>query len=179
MISSNAEEADLFRSHISTLHHRLENFHLHSGRGKEKERISLTQVYLRENSLSHQSGERYGLQYQCYVNSKPTQFISNVIKKNGTAILSISQTNYNLAELDTHSDFVSKLTLNQQSYLRAMYKNINPRLVVDLTNHGAPEIRAGTYKFTCSPDELFAGVCEVIYSTVVIWLVIEVVGGDL
>jgi hypothetical protein len=47
--------------------------------------------------------------------------------------------------------------------LKGLYKSVNPRLVVDLTVRGESPIEACAYRFTCTPDEIFAGVSEVVY----------------
>lgn len=165
LISRSDEEAVQFLSSIGLLHHKLENNELYSGKGVDKERITLKHVYLKQNPIASQSGRKYGMSYG--VNRSAIggqrQIISAVTNKGGASVFNLVQQNFDLGELETHPDFITNLNANQQGYLMALYKNVNPRLVVDLTNKGKPAIRAGSYDFTCTPDELFAGVCEVIY----------------
>src|SRR5262249_47292145 len=49
LLVSISEEGEQLRSSIGMLHDRLENHEIHTGKGAEKTRITLTRIYLRDN----------------------------------------------------------------------------------------------------------------------------------
>lgn len=52
LLTAEGEEAEQLRGAIGLLHHRLENYHLHTGKGTTRERISFSNVYLRDNTTT-------------------------------------------------------------------------------------------------------------------------------
>lgn len=166
LLISSSEEGEQLRSFIGVLHQRLENYQLHSGKGMEKKRITLKEVYLKKNDgFSTQSVSRSGMSYRVEPNitRNPMPITCTVTNRHGANVFNLVQPSYDLAALENDPDFINSLNARQQGYLKALYVNVNPLLVVDLTNRGHQTIEAGTYQFTCAPEELFAGVCEVIY----------------
>ena len=165
--AKSGEDVEQFRSFISSLHTRLESYELYTGNGKEKERITFKQIYLKPNPLASKFGDRNGLHYRVEVinieKMKTKKVVSKVMNKKGAPIFILNQEKYDLNELESCDDFIAKLNRIQKDYLMAVYREVNPRIVVDLTDFGSSEIQVGAYKFVCSPEDLFAGICEVIY----------------
>jgi hypothetical protein len=170
LLSSSTEEAEQFRSFIGILHHRLENYHLHSGKGAEKKRITLKEVYLKKNDgISLKSGSKYGMNYSVEPETtrNPMPITCTVTNRHGNQVFCFAQPKYDPIELESNPDFTSSLNATQQGFVKALYQCMNPIIISDLTNPtNKPEeepIPIGTYQFYCSKAELFAGVCEVIY----------------
>jgi hypothetical protein len=169
LLSSFVEEAEQFRSFIGILHHRLENYHLHSGKGSEKKRITFKEVYLKKNDgISEKSGRIYGMNYSVLPDAtkNPMPITCTVTNKRGDQVFCFIQSKYDPIALEHDPGFVS-LRANQQGYIKALYQGMNPMIIADLTSYiaksGREPIPIGTYRFYCSAEELFAGVCEVVF----------------
>jgi hypothetical protein len=167
LLTASSEEAEQLRADVGLLHHRLENFHLHSGKDPNKERITLTNVYLRENVPTSQTTNIYGLTFEVSPGGagvSPKQVTSKVSNRRGAVLLFFTQPSFDPAELEANADFQSNLNANQRGQLLALYRNVNPKIIGDLLTMGQlTPIKCGAHDFKCTPDELFAGFGEVIY----------------
>jgi hypothetical protein len=160
------EDAVQLRNGIGLLHHRLENYHLHSGKGDAKERISLTNVYLRDNSAPVAPLSKSGISYEVIRGGPgvPSGQIASLVKKqNGSIAFQLVQARYDLPGLESNVDYLTQLSSNQQAFLRGLYLNANPREICNLLEGSQPAITCGAYDFNCRPENLFAGVVETIY----------------
>jgi hypothetical protein len=159
-----SEEAEQFRAHIGDLHHRLERYHVHSGHGGEWERITFTNVFLRARAVTQQTQRRNGWTYTVSPGTgNPTPLVVAVHRRNGSPALNVNQARFDIGELQVEPAFQG-LSSDQQGTLLSVYRLMNPRLVVDLTSNGGTTVRCGAYDFGCAADDLFAGLCEVLYS---------------
>ena len=160
------EEASQLRHLIGLLHHRLENYHLHVGKGAEKERITLTNIYLRDNAIEFAPIVRSRITYSV-VRGGPgapaNQITSTVNRQNGTVAFCSVQPTYDVAGLEANQNYLDKLSHQQQAFLRGLYLSANPREVTNLLEAGQPAIMCGAYELRCQPEQLFAGVVETIY----------------
>lgn len=73
------------------------------------------------------------------------------------------QDRYDQNELFAHPDFVT-LSQAQRSTLQTFYVRSDPRPMLDLTGAGGAEIMIGSIPFTCTAEQLFFGIIEVIYA---------------
>src|SRR5439155_1432978 len=64
MLEADSEEAEQFRSEIGLLHHRLDGYEIHIGKGAEKTRETLRSVFLRDNPPTIKTGKSYGYLFQ-------------------------------------------------------------------------------------------------------------------
>lgn len=166
LTNAQTEEAAQLRNLIGLLHHRLENYHLHTGKGQAKDRITLTNVYLRDNGGAAPPLVISGITYSVIrggAGAPQNQFTSTVKRKNGTIAFSFVQPGYDIALLEANQDYLNKLSQHQQAHLRNLYLAASPREVVNLLDGNRPKIICGAYDFRCNPDQLFAGVSETIY----------------
>jgi hypothetical protein len=166
LLNPSTEDSAQLRNSIGLLHHRLENYHLHSGKGAEKQRITLTNVYLRDNTAPVAPLSKSGISYEV-VRGGPGnpsgQIESSVKRQNGSLAFHFVQPKYDLAGLESHADYLSNLSANQQAFLRGLYLNANPREFSNLLEGNGPSITCGAYDFKCTAENLFAGVVETIY----------------
>jgi hypothetical protein len=160
--NTQTEESEQLRHHIGLLHHRLENYHLHTGKGTNKERITLTNVYLRDNATAGAPITKSTITYNV-VRGGANQFTSTVTRQNGTTLFSLVQPAYDLSGLEAHQDYLTQLSPQQKALLRGLYLSANPREVVNLLDAGQSPITCGAYDFKCQADQLFAGIVETIY----------------
>lgn len=160
------EEAVQLRSLIGLLHHRLENYHLHTGKGVDKERITLTNVYLRDNAIALTPLTKNGIKYTVVrggAGVPNAQITSTVYKKSGAVAFTLVQPTYDISALESNQNYLDDLSPTQQAFLRGLYLDANPQEVANLLDSGQPAIACGAYEFRCQPDQLFAGVAETIY----------------
>lgn len=166
LTNQQAEEAVQLRNLIGLLHHRLENYHLHSGKGAQKERITLTNVYLKDNAAALVPLQNYGITYTVVrggAGAPANQVVSTVTRQNGTVAFTLTQPSYDLAGLESHPQYLQALSGQQQALLRGLYLQANPRQMVNLLEGGHQPIVCGAYELRCQPEQLFAGVAETIY----------------
>ena len=164
--NSQTEDAIQLRNLIGLLHHRLENYHVHTGKGHDKARITLTTVYLRDNAVAVAPMVKNGIAYTVTrggLGVPAAQITSTVKRQNGTVAFSLVQPAYDMTGLEANQDYLKKLNARQQAFLRGHYLTANPREVVNLLEGAHPAISCGAYEFRCQPEQLFAGVTETIY----------------
>ena len=107
-----------------------------------------------------------GWAYEVKAGTSNGSIESSVKNRNGHVCFSLSQTKYNIAELDRDPQFSSSLKHNQQGTLRSLYRSFSPRVVADVVQREAPKskkFRLGAVEFECPPEDLFAALVEVIY----------------
>lgn len=164
---TDGEDADQFRADIGLLHYRLENYHISSGRDGDKERITLTSVFLKELPPFLETDQHFN--YVFSVSRPASGKIETTVKnKAGALVLNLSQSKYNMQELENHASY-ALLPVSLRPKVRNMYQQAAPRLLRDLlsfNNRDAGEpahIKCGSFQFPCGRQNLFAGTSEVIY----------------
>jgi|SRR5665213_530850 len=156
-----SEESQQFRSDIGLLHHRLQNYEIHTGKGSEKERISLENIYLRNLPPCRKQSESYG--YKFVVERVGTGHVTvNVTNRTGAIVLSVNQTKHSIIDLEADTGY-AVLSTNQQGFLRALYREASPRQFANLTVGSDPAIKCGSFDFRCTAGALFAGTVEAVY----------------
>jgi hypothetical protein len=165
-LEAQSDEAAQFRAEIGLLHQRLENFELLSGKGAKK-RITMRNVFLRENTPGEKTDDRYGILFR--VGLLPSKQVAvNVTRKTGGApLLTMPAAPHDPSALPATPGF-QNLSPAQQSVLRRLYAEASPSWFCDLTAYcdpepGSPELQCGAYTFRCGKDALFSGVVEVLY----------------
>ena len=159
-------EADEFRADIGLLHHRLENYEIHAGRDEEKERISLTDVFLKDHPPFTETGTHWN--YTFTVQRPVSGKVETVVKnKAGVDMLNFAQNRYKVEELDEHAQFAA-LPDSVRPRVRNLYQKAKPREVVNLLEldrreDGESPVKCGLLTFNCGKKALYAGVAEVIY----------------
>lgn len=163
LLGQSSEEGEQLRAHIGDLHHRLERYHIHSAHGGGWERVTFTSVFLRTRVPAPVSQSRYGWTHSVTPGGGNHAQLTVIVQRNGTMALTLTQARYDITELQSHADF-QRLSANKQGILLAVYRQMNPRIIANLTDHEGPCISCGAYSFRCSHEDLFAGLCEVLYS---------------
>ncbi len=162
LLTNTTEEAEQFRAEIGLLHHRLENYEVHHGKGAEKQRITLTNVYLKDNPPSQKTGSSWGFNFT--VDRQPNQSIRTEVRnRTNSVIFQHQQARFNLTDLENQPTFQSNLTPNLQSFLRQLYLQITPQLYANLTSGSNAAIKCGAYDLKCGSNDLFAGTVEAVY----------------
>lgn len=168
LLETESEEAEQFRAEIGLLHHRLERYELHSGKGDEKKRITLCNVFLRENPPFQRITSSYGYEFQIERSANKQVSITVTRLRGMVIVLQHTQNGFDFSVIETHLDFQQKLTPNLQGFLRQLYMQASPDWIENLAVYqdldpNTREIKCGAYPFSCGRDSLFAGVVEVLY----------------
>jgi hypothetical protein len=164
-LESGSDDAVQFRSEIGLLHQRLENFELLSGKGTEKKRITLRDIFLRENQPAVKTGDHHGFLFRVELLPSKQVTASITRKRDGIARFSVPQSQHNLATLTSSTGYTA-LSPTLQGVLRRLYSEAAPDLICDLTTYSeafSTSLQCGAYNFKCGSDFLFAGVTETIY----------------
>ncbi|HKR01904.1 MAG TPA: hypothetical protein VJT09_14585 [Pyrinomonadaceae bacterium] len=162
LLSEADAEADAFREHLAQLHLRLER-HTLTNRSR---RVTFTDCYIGTNSNNQATEVCNRVTYTLERSTPRTpnnQVLCEVIGLGGRGLFHKLQLKYNLAELQAESSFIA-LSQFQRSKIEALYKSINPRLEVDLSDTSNGHMNIGSIQFCNSPNNIFAGMVENIYS---------------
>jgi hypothetical protein len=104
MLEADSEEAEQFRAEIGQLHYRLENYELHSGKGAEKKRISLTSVFLKDKPPAVKTETYYG--YVFNIERTSSQVKIEVKRTKGEiVVLQQTQNKFDLAGMEALAQF--------------------------------------------------------------------------
>jgi hypothetical protein len=161
LLEHTSEEAEQFRGEIGLLHHRLERYELHHGKGIEKTRIRLSNIVIRTEPPAVE--EIAYRSWKCAVERIANGNVTVVITSpDGMTKVNLAAHKYDPAQLDGDVAF-GTLSDNLQARCRSCYRNVNPYNARDLTAGDAELIICGTHQFRCGPEFLFAGVVEAIY----------------
>ena len=161
LLGLESEEAEQFRSEVGLLHHRLERYELHHGKGDEKTRIRLSNVVIRTEPPTIEGFTYRNWSFE--IERDNNNNVRVVIRRPGGAeIVNIGNHRYDPTLLEANGNF-GTLTENLKSRCRTCYKKVNPYIQRDLKDGGEEPISCGAVQFRCGPEFLFAGVVEVIY----------------
>jgi hypothetical protein len=161
LLEVQSEEAEQFRADIALLHHRLQNHEIASGKGAAKERITLTNIYLRSNPPTTKTGNFYG--YAFTVDRQVNNSVRVEVVRNQNVRFTHLQQAYDLAQLEALPAYQQSLTDNLRQFLRALYLQAAPKTYANLLNGHEPPIVCGAFTFRCGRDALFSGVVEALY----------------
>ena len=165
LLNRTSEEAEQFRTEIGLLHHRLENYELHHGKGDDKARIRFSKIIIRvEPPIFEELTYRNN---QCTFERVQNGSVTvTVVDRNGASKVNLQQQRFDPAELEADASFQT-LAPGLRKRCSRCYARVNPQLERDLTagDEAGDEdvIQCGTHSFRCGPDFLFAGVVEVVY----------------
>ena len=162
LLTNSTEESEQFRGDIGLLHHRLENYELHCGKGNDKQRITLTNIYLKDNPpLSIiEKYQGWSFRIERLGNGK---IKIEVVNRKGMMILEYQQEHYDLTELELKSSHRKDLSRTFQGYLYQRYQQVVPICLSNLIEGSDLSIRCSAYEFRCGRDALFAGTLEALY----------------
>ncbi|MGY6661650.1 MAG: hypothetical protein ACXIVO_04950 [Glycocaulis sp.] len=157
-----SEEALELKLLIGELHRLLENYHIEVATDDDVlERITFSSVAIRQRAQLPQTTSNRSISFT--VNRQNGQWISTVTNRVGRVAATISQADYDEAELIAHPAFTA-LSTTMQSHLRALYQTCCPRPLSNLFVGNETPIIAGELEFRCTSEELFFGLIEVIYA---------------
>lgn len=161
LLVQTSQEAERFRTEIGLLHHRLEDYELHHGKGTEKSRIRFSKIVIRTEPSTTEQFTYWN--YQCNVERDNNGTVAVVVTdKSGANRVNLKQPKFDLAGLETDDGFQG-LANGLKKRCRRCYGLVNPRVERDLKAGEEEPIECGTHSFRCGPDFLFAGVLEVVY----------------
>ena len=167
LLNANTQEGSNFRGLLGELHDLLENHYIHN-QGK---RVSFTNVTLGKNQINIATDNVRGLEYRVqYGNGgNNTNMIALIKNRAGSAIVNISQPDYNIEEFRNHPDFISITQQERRDRLINCYKQVEPYLTKDFTigfniSDEHSFYQCGNFKFAREEENLAKGLIEIIYN---------------
>lgn len=163
LLEAESEEAEQLKNDIGLLYNRLENYEIRTGKNEKEQRITFSNVFLRDKPACVEAENFNGTHVT--VERNPNNTIhSSVINRKGNQILSVNQQRHNFSELTLDTDY-QNLNANQKRLLETVYEKCNPKEFGNLLNasSGLDLITCGSYNFYCCREDLFAAVVEIIY----------------
>jgi hypothetical protein len=156
------EDAQELKLLIAELHRCLEQYRIEVVRDDNVlERITFTSVSIRQRLALPQSTVSRAVTFT--VNKQNGQWISSVANRAGQTTTTITQADYDEAGLIVHPQYVA-LSQTMQGHLRGLYQACCPRPMNNLLVGPERPIIAGDLEFSCTSEELFFGLIEVIYA---------------
>ena len=161
LLEHNSADAEQFRNEIGLLHHRLERYEIHYGKGNKKTRIRFSKIVIRtEPPVIEETTFR---SWKCKVERVANGNVTVVITMPyGTTKVNLAAHTYDPTQLDTNAEFVT-IPDTIKARFCACYAGVNPRIERNLTTGDEDLIECGPHQFRCGPNFLFSGVVEVIY----------------
>lgn len=177
LLSGSDDDALRFKSYVGLLHERLER---HQIVNPKKGRVVLSNCHVADNAVTNTSGAHHRVNYVVERNVPHQGRITCEVRTTRATVFNAVHNKYDLAMLENDPAYAS-LTVEQRSQLKGRYQQINPFLMVDLTNqiNNVPRIRVaslpgsmprhptiamGHIQFCDNPEYIFAGLVEVIYN---------------
>lgn len=153
-----------FKQAIYDLHLSLDAIHFEVMRKNMTERISLRAVCINTRPLRGRRLERHGQGFM--VGRVQGGAIEIVVQslRNGKVKFKHTQKQYDPNEVFALRSFIENLSVSQRNTLRRVYDECNPHPMHDLIQGDEPALDIGNTQFHCSPEDLFCGLVEIIYT---------------
>ena len=161
LLQHDSENAAQLRSEIGLLHNRLENYEIHSGKGSDRTRITLSNIVIRTEPPFAAEFKYRGYEGKAERLANGRVEVS-ITDKAGAQLVGLQQPKFDLVGLQSAPGF-PELADGVKTRCRTLYGQMSPRQARDLKAGEEPEIICGAHRFRCGPDFLFAGVVEVVY----------------
>ena len=156
-------EATQFKLLIANLHAKLEAYALEVYKSDRLERISFRTVCLLPNGNIPPRRE-YNRHYYLITRQANNAWELTVSRKaTGAVVQQIALVEYSVDALTAHPSYVA-LSPAQRDQLLNLFRRCDPRPMVDLVNGQADPISIGEGQFGCTPEQLFAGMVEIVYA---------------
>jgi hypothetical protein len=168
MLEEESDEAEQLRADIGLLHDRLERYEIHVGKNKDKKRLTLRNVFLKERPPVKRFRSYYGYNFVVERLANKEVTIAVTKQKGAVAVLTHKQLSYDLESLEALHQYQNNLTPNLRACLKQLYAEAAPNWIENLstfwdTDTNSRELKCGAFLFNCGKEALFAGVIEAIY----------------
>lgn len=157
--TADTPDAIAFKQHIANLHGALEAHRLETRHKNRLEHVSFRAVPIGQPKTLPQQTVYRNVTYRL---ERVGQWKSIVRTGGGVEIFAFEQADYSLADLEAAPGFAA-LSAERAGQLRSLYKECDPRPMLDLLNAGGPAVPIGTATFRASCEQLFAGTIQTIY----------------
>ena len=165
-LDADTQEGANFRNAIGELHYLLENHYIHN----QDRRITFTDIVLGKNpdNIKEDSYRGIGFRVQYGNGSGSTETHSLVKRKNGRAIFTKVQEDYNLSELKACPDYTA-LKEEYKKRLVKCYELVTPDLTQNLlagfdVNDPSRYYEIGQFKFIKDRESIAKGLIEILYN---------------
>lgn len=156
-------EATRFKLLIANLHSKLEAYALEVHKNDRLERISFRAVCLSPGGNPPPRHE-YNRHYYLVTRQANNHWELTVSRVANAAIVQqFVLADHNIDVLTAHASYIA-LSPAQRAQLLNLFRQCDPRPMIDLVNGTANPIAIGDAQFRCMPDQLFGGLVEIIYA---------------
>jgi len=158
-------DSQSLKQSVADLHRKLDDLHFEVRKNGINERISFRTVCLRPQAFNGDNTIVSQHEYAAVKVQNGGGRIQVTVTSQTTGVVRFDeeQDHYSPAEILMRPAFEG-LSLAQQNRLRTFYEGCNPRPMINLVQNGEPPIDANGVEFRCTPDDLFSGIIETIYS---------------
>ncbi|MFL8937242.1 hypothetical protein ACKA06_10625 [Rossellomorea oryzaecorticis] len=156
LLSSNDAEGETFKAYVSSLHNHLERFEVKNNNKK----ISFYDVFIKENPIKQASSTRNTLNYKVEISNKVEVSVHD---SRGNQKYYLEQNKYNFQEILEDEDY-QKLSLNQQTEVKNLYFECNPRKNENIVSSTATGKKMGQYYFVDDNELICKAIIEILYS---------------
>lgn len=158
LLTNDDAEGEDFRSHVSSLHYNLERFEVKNNSLK----ISFYSVFIEENSETEKSSKRNRLDYKVKLLSSG-KVQASILDSQGNQKYLFENNKYDLTALLSDGGY-QKLTQNQQTEIRALFFECNPRKSESVISNNATGLKLGQFYFIDDNVRIAKAIIEVLYS---------------
>lgn len=158
LLQSGDNEAEDFKSHISSLHYNLERFEIMNN-GKK---ISFYDVFIENNPETVKTSRRNTLDYKVELLRSGKVQVS-ILDGRGNQKYFYEHNKYNLEAFETEDDY-QRLTQNQKMELKSLFIQCDPKKTESIMSNGASGIKLGQFYFVNDNVIICKGLIEVLYS---------------
>ena len=162
--SNKTADALNLKQAIYDLHQKLDAIHFEVTRKGVTERISLRTVCIRPKHWQQERLERSGQEFKAVKVQSGVIEITVRSLHTGLVKFQHTQTQYDPNAVYSLREFTANLSVSQQTTLRQLYNDCNPRPMSDLVQGGRPTLAIATTQFQCNPEDLLFGLVEIIYA---------------
>lgn len=163
LLDADGQEGSNFRNQLGELHGLLECNPIYN----QDNRITFTSVIIGKNTQNVSEDLRRGIGFRVQYGNRTTTNTHSLIKhRDGSAIFSLNQSDYNVDELKSNLQF-NNLQGDYQSILLNCYKNVEPLVhknFIDVPDDRCPFYQCGNYKFVKETESLAKGLIEILYN---------------
>jgi hypothetical protein len=161
-ITGDDNDSHTFREHIGNLHLALSKANI----SNKNQMLTFENAFIGTNPNRHETMNYRGCDFSVIFPSLGNHNHNVEVTRNGTKLLHLSFTTYDLKQLESNADF-KNLTDERKNYIKQCYKDANPRLYKNLLSNktdGTDIIKCGTVNFINDENYLYKGLIEILYS---------------
>ena len=163
LIGGTNEESEIFKNTLGQLHYFLLNNEIKNNNTRIWFESFVVEL---DRSCLEQRNEKRGIKYYVKVTltrNEITNVLATVKNSSNDTICNYRHNVYNLEHFCSSIEY-RRLSSNQQSNIKALFQEANPKKPTNFLTTDENHIKIGQYKFINDPELIFKGLIEILYS---------------